>query len=71
MPQTNEQLKAKNLARARKQVDFFRKELDENRDRMQELKMKQDQAFDKGKELAKQYAEALEYLQDLEQEPNL
>jgi len=68
---TNEDVKAKNLARARRQVKHWRAESDRNRQEMVDLKAKMDEAFDRGKEIAGNLAEAMEYLQDLENEPNV
>lgn len=64
-------IRAKNLSRAQRQVDAWEKESAKNQLELAELKEKIDKAFDHGKFIAGHLADAKEYLQDLQEEPNL
>lgn len=70
MRKSNEDIRAKNLARARRQVEHWKEEEARNQKELAELKEKVQAGYDRGKSIATNLADALEYLQDLENEPN-
>ncbi|PHN06962.1 hypothetical protein [Flavilitoribacter nigricans] len=71
MPKDIEQLRAKNLANATKTVTYWEKESERNQKYLAQLKAEIEEEFERGKVIANHLAAAKEYLQDLEQEPNL
>lgn len=64
---TNEEVKARNLKRARNQVKYWDKESSRNQQDIARLKAELDEAFARGKEIVGNLADAKEYLEDLEQ----
>lgn len=67
---TNDQIRQKNLEAAKKQADFWRKQISANQDLLAELSAKKDAALDRGQELASRLAEAEEYVLDLQEAEN-
>lgn len=66
---TNEEVKARNLKRARKQVTYWEGEANRNQAEIARLKQALDEAFARGQEIVTNLADAKEYLGDLEQAP--
>jgi|GEM_PF-5604276 len=67
---TNEEVKARNLKRARKQVNYWEGEAKRNQEEIARLKKELDGAFARGQAIVTNMADAKEYLGDLEQAPN-
>lgn len=66
---TNEEVKARNLKRARKQVTYWEGEAKRNQEEIARLKNELDGAFARGQAIVTNMADAKEYLGDLEQAP--